>query len=272
MSTKLKARMKRASLVQRLSVGSEDLGIFTFRPHEPLFSFRAGQFAYLGLDLDGEFVHRLYSITSSPYERKIMEFFILRIPGGQLTPHLFALKEGDEVFYMGPGGKFVLEKAEHNHLLMVSTGTGLAPFISMVRKIHADCRSGEKPFRDVTILQGVSYSRDLGYHDELMNLSKDRSSGFHYVATVSRPDEDEGISTDLCRGRVNDMVRHLLGEEMSGHVEPVLGGGLHWDQVMGWIPPEDTTVYVCGHPGMACDVEGVVGRHGYAQFIKEDYW
>ena len=272
MSEKLKARMNKANLVGKQPVGSDGLAIFTFKPQQEIFSFKPGQYAYLGLDICDEFVQRLYSITSSPYERDHLEFYIIEVPDGKFTPHLFELNIGDEIYYMGPAGKFVLEKAKGSHLLMVSTGTGLAPFISMARKLRTDYLEGTKPFRAITIMQGVSYVKDLGYHEELKELNTDKAFGFKYIATVSRPREDSDYRPDLSRGRVNDLVRHVFGEEKSGPVEPAFGEGIDSGEVLKGIPPDDTTVYLCGHPGMIEDVESVVRKHGYSDILKEDYW
>ncbi len=272
MSSRLKARMSRARLVRKQRVGSDDLAIFTFEPRDELFSFKPGQFAHIGLDVGDEFVSRLYSITSSPYQKDRLEFYIVRIEDGRLTPHLFDLREGDEVYYMGPGGKFVLEKAKGSYLLLLSTGTGLAPFVSMARKLHADFLRGTKTFSGVTIMQGVSYARDLGYHEELLALGSDETFGFRYIPTVSRPDGDPDYRRSIGRGRVNDLVRYLLGEEKSGPVEPALGEGCMPGEILEMIPPKDTSVYICGHPGMIKDIEAVVRNHGYDHILKEDYW
>jgi ferredoxin--NADP+ reductase len=264
--------MSKARLVRKQQVGPENLAIFTFKPRDELFSFKPGQFAHVGLDVGDEFVHRLYSIASSPYQKDSLEFYIVRIDDGRLTPHLFELREGDEVYYMGPGGKFILEKAKGNNLLLLSTGTGLAPYLSMVRKLHADFLHGTKPFSSLTIMQGVSYAKDLGYHEELLELGADESFGFRYIPTVSRPGEDRDYRPTIGRGRVNDLVRYLLGEEKSGPVEPALGEGYVIEEILEKIPPEDTTVYICGHPGMIKDIEAVVKDHGYKDILKEDYW
>jgi len=272
MSERLKSRMKKATLVKMCTVGSDDLAIFTFESHEALFPFKAGQYAHLGLDVEGSFMQRLYSIASSPHERYHLEFYVVRVSGGKFTTHLFRMREGDEIYYMGPVGKFTLDRAKGSHLLMVSTGTGLAPYMSMVRKLYVDYRNGEKAFRHVTIMQGVSHVRDLGYHEELLEMDRDSAFGFRYLPTISRPGEDGSHPPSLSRSRVNDLVRHLFGEEKSGPVEPSLGQGIRVEIILEEIPPEDTTIYVCGNPGMIRDIEQLARAHGYNDILKEDYW
>src|SRR3990172_2154938 len=164
----LKQKMRLAVLTERIDVGGPDVAIFKFRPKEgEVFEFKAGQYATLGLDVGDEFVPRAYSIASSPYAREYLEFYINVITEGKLTPALFAMHTGDEVYYMGPKGLFTLAKTSTERLLFIATGTGLAPYMSMLRMLHQDQRAGKTQGRIITLVHGVRFSDNLGYLEEL---------------------------------------------------------------------------------------------------------
>jgi len=121
---------------------SEDLWLIRVDPGGP-FSFKAGQYATLGVDYDGKRIERAYSIVSSPYEEGL-EFFIELVPQGELTPHLYKLHVGGEMLCRKIAkGRFTLDlkSGRTNHLLL-ATVTGLAPFVSYVRTLYKDWKSG----------------------------------------------------------------------------------------------------------------------------------
>ena len=108
------------------------------------FKFAPGQYATLGLQGAEKRSERPYSIVSSPYEEEL-EFFFELVPQGQLTPHLYKLQVGDELLMRKvPKGRFTLEtKGERTNHLLVSTVTGVAPFVSYVRSLYKDWKEGK---------------------------------------------------------------------------------------------------------------------------------
>lgn len=266
--------MKMATLTKKEEVGSPDLAIFTFEPEEEVFGFKAGQFAYLGLDIGDEFVHRLYSIASCPYARDHLEFYIVLVQEGKLTPPLFQLEVGERVRYMGPGGRFTLERTDAPNVLFICTGTGIAPYLSMLRQLYQDFTGRPSPNsnRVLTLMHGVSFSKDLGYRSELEEMANTEGFDFDYVPTVSRPDQDPDWTEIISRGRVNDIVRHLMGEKMSGNVPPALTSQLEKEALLERMLPGKTAVYLCGHPGMNQDLKEIFGKDGYREIYTEDYW
>jgi ferredoxin--NADP+ reductase len=121
---------------------SPDLWIVRIDPGGP-FEFRAGQYATLGVAREEKRLERAYSIVSSPYE-DALEFFVELVPNGDLTPELFKLKEGDTLLCRKIAkGRFTLDlrSGRTNHLL-VSTVTGIAPFVSYVRTLYRDWKGG----------------------------------------------------------------------------------------------------------------------------------
>jgi ferredoxin--NADP+ reductase len=226
-----------------------DLWAIRIRPPSP-FSFRAGQYATLGVDLGGRVLERPYSIVSAP-EEPLLEFFIERIPNGALTPHLFPLQVGDTLLMRKrPKGLFMRQGLERNKLhLFVATVTGVAPFASMLRHLEMGAHEEEPP--RAVLLQGASLSSEFGYLEELSSLAA-RSAWFDYVPTVSRPWADPAWAGET--GRAEDVLRKYSD---SFQLSP--GTGM---------------VYLCGHPGMIAGARSIMTRRGLqdAEIMEEQYW
>src|SRR6266436_4662348 len=119
-----------AKVIERKDL-SEDLWLVRVDPGGP-FSFKAGQYATLGVDHGEKRIERAYSIVSSPYEEGALEFFVELVPQGELTPHLYKLHKGDKLLCRKIAkGRFTLDlkSGRTNHFLL-ATVTGLAPFVS----------------------------------------------------------------------------------------------------------------------------------------------
>ncbi|MCJ7755346.1 MAG: hypothetical protein MUP13_12345, partial [Thermoanaerobaculales bacterium] len=164
--------------------------------------FTPGQFAVLGLppeaprcdlaDPDeeehkpGALIRRAYSIASSSVARENLELYITLVRSGALTPRLFALAPGDRL-WLGPKitGRFTLDDAPDDaDLVLVATGTGLAPYMSML-STQLMCGAS----RRFAVLHGAYPSWDLGYRNELLTLQH-LCSNLTYVATIDRPQEE----------------------------------------------------------------------------------
>ena len=147
--------------------------------------FTPGQFAVLGLppeaprcelaDPDeeehkpGKLIRRAYSIASSSVAREYLELYITMVRSGALTPRLFALETGDRL-WLGPKitGRFTLDEVPGDaNLVLIATGTGLAPYMSMLRTMLPEC--GE---RRIAVLLGARHSWDLGYQAELVTMDR----------------------------------------------------------------------------------------------------
>jgi len=237
--------------------------------------FRAGQFAVLGLPgsaprspvSDAEeiapdpvkLIRRAYSIASAPGSMEYLEFFITLVRSGALTPRLFALHPGDRL-WLGPklAGTFTLDRAPAgSHLALVGTGTGLAPYMSMLRGELLANRE-----RRVAVLLGARHSWDLGFRSELHTLEH-ICSNFSFLPIVSRPDE-EAVRWTGRTGYVQDLWKQ-------GELE----------RTWGMAPsPENTHVLLCGNPAMVEDMLGLLGESGFrehgrnepGQIHVEKYW
>lgn len=262
-----------ATLVGRDELNAQLL-VMRVQPDAALFDFKPGQFAVLGLlgeaprvpeaddeepaAVPGKMIRRAYSIASTNLERRYAEFYVTLITSGQLTPRLFALPYGGRLL-LGPrpAGLFTLDRvAPGKAVLLVATGTGLAPYMSMLRTmLVADAQ------RKVVVLHGARYSWDLGYRAELESLARLRHN-LTYIPSITRPDEDPHF-----RGSVG-RVQTLLGK---GVVELLSGMPLD---------PERLDVFLCGNPAMIDAARELLVGRGFkpdqgkvsGTIHVEEYW
>ena len=217
------------------------------------FNFVAGQYATLGVRDGEKLIERAYSIVSSPYEPQLEIFFEL-VPHGELTPELYKLHVGDEVSLRKiPKGRFTLDlKSGHKNHLLLSTVTGIAPFVSYARTLYKDWKENKLP-ADIHLymINGASREWEFGYRQEMERLAAE-VPWLTYVPTISRPWEDAGWHGET--GRVEDLIRKY-GDE--------------WE-----LTGENTTGYLCGHPQMIELGMGILKRRGFpnASLKQEVYW
>ncbi len=243
------AKFCRVRLVERIDF-TDDLALFRFEPEEPV-SFTPGQYATLALEVEGKLVPRAYSIVSAPHE-PLLEFFIELVPHGKLTPRIWELREGDEMWMRRKiVGHFTLETQRTRHL-MLATVTGIAPYLSMIRAQQHALERGASPPHRFLVIHGASRSKELGvYLDELRRLSES-ADWLTYIPTVSRPWEDPEWPGET--GRVDDIVRKYLDAAED-------------------FTPETAVAYACGHPQMIENVRGILRRAGFAdEFIREEQY
>jgi ferredoxin/flavodoxin---NADP+ reductase len=218
------------------------------------FKFSPGQYATLGVERDGKRVERAYSIVSSPLEKEL-EFFFELVPEGQTTPPLYKLQVGDEVLMRKVAkGRFMLEAGlpEHTNHLLVSTVTGVAPYVSYVRTLVKDWKEGRfAGNHKLFLLNGASRPWEFGYREELEALSKE-VPWFRCVFTVSRPWEDESWKGEI--GRVDELIRKYADQ---------------WG-----CTASNSIAYLCGHPDMIEHGKGILKRAGFnKEHLKEEvYW
>jgi ferredoxin/flavodoxin---NADP+ reductase len=248
--------------------------IMRIQPDEASLDFKPGQFAVLGLlghearvpEADDEepptapdqMIRRPYSIASSSVEKRYAEFFVTLLTSGQLTPRLFALPYGGRLF-LGPKarGMFTLDRLPPDRaVLLIATGTGLAPYMSMLRTLLVNDTA--RPF---IVLHGARYSWDLGYRGELESLARLRPN-FTYIPSIARPDEDP----------------HFRGH--TGRIQTLLGKGIV--ELLSGVPLDPTLldVFLCGNPDMIQTVKEVLAPRGFTPdhgkragtIHVEEYW
>ena len=173
---------------------------FSFKTTRDMsFRFKNGEFAMIGLEIDGKPLLRAYSVVSPNHEDHL-EFLSIKVPNGPLTSKLQHIKIDDEIIVNSkPTGTLVCDYLlPGRNLFLFSTGTGLAPFMSIVR----DPETYEK-FEKIILTHTVRTSKELAYKDLLTNLNKDEiysevtKNNFIYFNTVTREKwENEGRITD----------------------------------------------------------------------------
>jgi ferredoxin/flavodoxin---NADP+ reductase len=218
------------------------------------FSFIPGQFVSLGLEIDGKRIERPYSIASAPSENDV-EFFLELVPQGALTPHLYKLQVGDELLMRKIAkGKFSLDRigGKKNHLL-ISTVTGVAPFVSYVRTLAKEWKEGKfDESQKLYLLNGASQPLEFGYREELVQFERELP-WFKYVPTVSRPWDHADWWGEI--GRAEDVLRKYADQ---------------WE-----LEPSNTVAYLCGHPEMVKNSKAILKRRGFIEkgAVKEEvYW
>jgi ferredoxin--NADP+ reductase len=226
---------------------AEGLAIVGVQALENPFAFNPGQYATLGLmGPEGKLVQRPMSISSSADRLDEYEFFIRLVHGGEFTPLLWERRVGDPINIKGAKGRFVLQD-DGRMSLLVASGTGLAPFISMIETLRDRGQS-----RDLVLLHGVSHDYDLAWRGQLEELGASGSFPVRYAGTVSRPQNCPDW-TGLT-GRVEAIVEGQLDEH--------------------GLTPANTTIYLCGNPDMIEAVEAMASERGFPpeQVRKELYW
>jgi ferredoxin--NADP+ reductase len=240
----------RARIVERKDF-TEDLWAIRVDPGGE-FHFKAGQYATLGIVTPSDHIERAYSIVSAPYESGV-EFFLERVPHGELTPLLYKLQTGDTLtFRKIAKGRFTLDNqsGRKNHLLL-STVTGVAPFVSYVRTMYKEWKDGNyQGEHKLYLIEGASRSWEFGYKEELERYAAD-APWLEYVCTVSRPWEDAQWQGE--RGRVDDLIRKYTD--------------------LWRLTADTTSIYLCGHPTMIENGKGILLRSGWEKSsMKEEIY
>lgn len=252
-----------ASIVRREDLHA-GLAMLWIAPDTGEFApFLPGQFVAVGrieATPAGEraLVKRSYSIGSSANERASVQLFVVHVDDGEFTSWLFAQRVGARV-WLAPkaSGGFTLHGFERGkNLVLVSTGTGVAPYVSMYRTYRND-----PPWERIVIINGVRFAADLGFREELESAAAD-DSHFVYLPTTTR--EASGSPWMGLRGRVNDVMEPQQFRTRAGFE----------------LVPSQCHVYICGNPAMIEDVEAMVVARGFKKHTPghpgtlhmEKYW
>jgi len=243
------AREYNATLIKRVD-HTPELASFWIRPDEPA-AFRAGQWVDVAVIADHRIWRRPYSVASPPAVAGTegYELYVRHIPVVHFTSLLWRLQAGARLHVGTPQGSFVLEPADHRLRLYVSTGTAIAPFMSM---IWQSLLSG-RPVNTV-LVHGVSHVADLGYRETLEGFEQSGTYPLHYVPTISRPGEHQNHGW---LGRV-------------GRLEDVLDAVCAAHGIRG----QQAVAYVCGNPEMIENVSAILERRGLPpqDVRQEPYW
>ena len=202
------------------------------------FEFDAGQFANILIQGPEKLVKRPYSIASSPNWKGILDLCWKRIPGGFATEHLWQLKAGDKLQIQGPLGRFTPRRPLPKTIVFVSTGTGIAPFRSMIHDLLEKDESLQ-----IWNIFGNRYEEDILYREEFEELAS-KHPNLKNVFTVSRPKTWTGET---------QYVQHMLKKYL--------------------LTTHHTHLYICGLSNMILDVENTALNMGFTkeQIFYEKY-
>ena len=263
-------------------------------------------------DLDANGVQRRgpvthsYSISSAPYETAVhgyLEFYVILeqddhgVPG-RLTESLFQLDPSADktlTYFTKIAGEFTAEKVTQGfeHVVMVGTGTGLAPFASMVKQANHETANGNASRQRFTLFHANRGLSELGYHTELLQIEREKKIDFVYVPSVSRPSKEDYAQPSVGKGRANNMLRRVLGmaskeeeelaaaknsgtlsheheERLRRAVHAELPSHLNAESLRARMPVGSTVVLTCGNPNAMADIESIAHTNNL-HFEKEEW-
>ncbi len=248
-----------ATLVTRIDV-TPTIARFVIRPDDGVAPFEPGQYFALGLAVDGRPLLRPYSTSSAPDDRTELEFLIRLVPDGAFTPRLWRLGPGARLRIGRAKGLFTLRPDDPRTHLFVATGTGLAPFVSMVGDL---LRGGSTqlgtadvppiPAPRCVVVHGVSRHDELAYRDRLERLATE-TDRVRYEPIVSRPDDPANAGWAGRTGRVAAQLDDVIASHR--------------------LDPSSCVAYLCGNPEMISSVERILATRGLAgdAIVSEQYW
>ena len=233
--------------------------LFSLQVAAPQVTFVAGQFARLALPAPPgskeAMLGRPYSFVNSPGDAP-HEFYVVTVPGGPLTPRLAALAAGDPVWLLATANGFfcVDEVPPADALWCLATGTGLAPFLSILRTPEAWARFGR-----VVLVHAVRHADELAYRDVIASIAAAHPGAFSFVPVVSREAHPEALT-----GRIPGLVA-------DGRLEARAGVPL---------AAANSQVMLCGNPAMVEDTQRVLADRGMRRHRRrapghitvEAYW
>ena len=254
----------------------------------------------------GQVTHS-YSISSAPSETKrygYLEFYVVlemirtEIPG-RLSESLFHMdpERDSKLLYVNKiAGDFTLERraAGFSSVVFCGTGTGLAPFASMLKELDFHASHGGNDGTRYTLFHANRTAAELGYHNDLLAIEKARHIDFVYVPSVSRPDSRDFPDETLGKGRANNLLRSIVGMSMKEEqdldqaeakgseahsqaevalkkaVRPILPGHLTREQLRERLDPQRTVILTCGNPSVMDDIR-YIAESSKIKFEKEEW-
>ncbi|NMG73506.1 ferredoxin--NADP reductase [Aromatoleum diolicum] len=236
--------------------------LLSFRiARDAAYRFVPGQFARLGLRKpNGSLVWRAYSIVSASWDDHL-EFYSIIVPGGQFTSLLNSVATGDEILIERQAYGFLTTNrfTDGRDLWMLATGTGLAPFLSILQDEETWRR-----FERLILVHGVRETAELAYREEIVALRKHPLWAEHGERLIYQPVLSRDTHGDALRGRIPALLASQALEERTGIA----------------LTPEHSRVMVCGSPAMVEDTHRALIAKGCrlsrlsapAQIAVENGW
>jgi ferredoxin--NADP+ reductase len=219
--------------------------LYSLQVDAEIGAFEPGQWTKLALPVAGEFVARPYSFVNAPKERP-HEFFYNTVPEGHLSPRLARLEPMDVVFLApAASGLFTLAEVPDAEVLwLIATGTGLGPYLSMLRSDALWDR-----FRKVVLVRAVRRAADLAYRDVVEAVAARHRDRFRAVSFVSREQH---------AGALTGRIPEAIGDERLEHAAGVP------------LAPQTSQVMLCGNPDMVMDATDALKARGLKRHRHRD--
>ena len=251
-------------------------------------------------------VTHAYSIASAPFETEqdsYLEFYIILEryadgSSGRLTESMFRMHpQGDNqlTYFDTIKGEFTLDRraAGFDSVVLVGTGTGLAPFASMIKQLDYEAGQGKRDGARYTLLHANRTYAELDYRADLAAIEAAQRFDFVYLPSVSRPTPDDVANAAVGKGRANNVLRRLFGmptreeqdideaqsrgedttalqKTLDRTVKPVLPGHIGQAEIQRRVRSPRTVIITCGNPGSMADIQYVAEANEIA-FEKEDW-
>ena len=229
--------------------------LYSLRIEADIDPFIAGQYGRLGLNIDEQIVGRPYSFVNAPHEN-IHEFYSITVQHGPLSSKLSTLQESDSVWIdRRANGFFTLNEVPNGRdIWMFATGTGLGPFLSILKSDEVWQR-----FERIVLVHAVRYAKELTYQETIQEFSENHDGCFQMISFVSREKTDFALP-----GRIPAAIESCMLEEKVGfELDPM------YSQTM-----------LCGNPDMLVDTRNALKKKGLEKNLRrspghittESYW
>ena len=246
------ATWNEGTIVKNLNWSTNLYTLFIDADIEP---YEAGQFARIGLEIDGEIVGRPYSLVNPP-GTKPLEIYYIEVSEGPLTSRLVKLQPGDNILIAPRANGFLIvdEIPQSRHLWLMATGTGVGPFLSIL-----DTEKPWQRFEKVVLVYAVRTLAELNYQHRINEILRRHPGQFAYVPFISR---------------------ELTQFAMPGRISTAIIDGTLEARVNLRLSPEDSQVMLCGNPQMVEDTTNLLLERGLRKHRRrepghitvENYW
>ncbi len=229
--------------------------LYSLKVKGDIGDYEAGQFGRLGLMIDDQIVGRPYSFVSAPHE-DYYEFYSIDVEEGLLSPLLAKLKAGDHVYLGKKANGFLVlnEIPESDDLWMISTGTGIGPFLSILKT-----KEPWQRFKKCVLVHAVRTASELTYQDLISSVKQQHQDQFEYVPFVSREKTDFALP---------------------GRIPKAINNGSLEERINLKIENGKSQIMLCGNPDMVKDVRESLEKRGLTKNLRrtpgsistENYW
>lgn len=237
--------------------------LLSFKTTRPLeLDYLPGRYARIALQVDDRLIWRAFSFVSAPHE-KLLEFVAVLVPDGLFTSRLGEVQPGDEIHIEHENYGFLTADrfVDGDDLWMLATGTGIGPFVSMLRDPEVWMR-----FRHIFLVHGVRSDAELVYREELRQMQARRTQAQARLSLLHCVSRDSGMATDAQR-----IAARMTSAWDDGRLEASAGCA---------VTAEASRVMLCGNPQMIEDMRARLHARGMkpcrrmaaGQFLTENYW